>query len=191
MNTKDYITTAGYLILLRLFDLGLTFFYTPELRYEWNPIVSIFGYSWLGMLLTQILLIGIIIFVMSFYFSKKPLTNPPSDLSFNDYIYYYFYNKRRAKQRKWLDMNRRSPDRVLAYIGFLLMALSLSVSYFAVINNILVIKNVMFYSYFVYKYGHIFYPSLLAILTLFSFYLFFIIEYRGYKNKIVKISVKQ
>ncbi|MCK4904455.1 MAG: hypothetical protein KAS35_07160, partial [Candidatus Marinimicrobia bacterium] len=68
----------------------MTFIYTPNLRYEWNPVVSVFNYSWMGMLITQILIIGFILAVMSFYFFKKPLINLPNDLSFNEYIYYYF-----------------------------------------------------------------------------------------------------
>ena len=191
MNTKTYITTAGYIILLRLLDLGLTFFYTPELHYEWNPVVSVFGYSWMGMLVTQILLISFIIFVMSFYFSKKPLSNPPHDLSFKEYIYYYFHNKKRTSKKKWLDFNRRSLERVLAYNGFILMTLSISVSYLAIINNILIIRQVRAYSYFIYKHSDVFFPILLIVLAVSSFYLFFVLEYRTYKNKLVKVHAEQ
>ena len=191
MNTKDYITAVGYIILLRLLDLGLTFFYTPRLQYEWNPIVSVFGYSWLGMLVTQVLIISFIIFIMSFYFLRKPLINPPDDLSFNEYIYYYFHNKKRTKKKKLLDFNRRSLERVLAYNGFILMTLAMSVSYLAIINNILVIGEVKSYSYFVYKYANIFYPSLLVLLAIFSFYLFFLLEYKYYKAKLVRFTAEQ
>ena len=182
MDTKTYITTAGYIILLRLLDLGLTFFYTPELQYEWNPVVSVFGYSWLGMLVTQILLVSLIIFVMSFYFYKKPLLDLPRDLSFKEYIYYYFHNKKRTTKKKLLDFNRRSLDRVLAYNGFILMTLSISVSYLAIINNILIIRNVRAYTYFIYKHSDIFFPILLVVLAISSFYLFFFMEYRTYRN---------
>ncbi len=190
MNNRTYITTAGYIILLRLLDLGLTFFYTPELHYEWNPVVSVFGYSWMGMLVTQILLISFIIFVMSFYFYKKPLSNPPHDLSFKEYIYYYFHNKKRTSKKKWLDFNRRSLERVLAYNGFILMTLSISVSYLAIINNILIIRQVRAYSYFIYNHSDVFFPILLIVLAVSSFYLFFILEYRTYKNKLEKIPVE-
>lgn len=190
MNTKTYITTAGYIILLRLLDLGLTFFYTPELHYEWNPVVSVFGYSWIGMLVTQVLLISLIIFVMSFYFYKEPLTNLPHDLTFKDYIYYYFHNKKRTSKKKWLDFNRRSLNRVLAYNGFILMTLSISVSYLAIINNILVIRQVRAYSIFIYNHSDIFFPVLLVILAISSFYLFFALEYRTYKNKLANIPIE-
>jgi len=189
MRTGDYITAAGYIILLRLLDLGITFFYTPKLHYEWNPVVSVFGYSWLGMLITQVLVVSFVIFVMSFYFYKKPLVNPPTDLSFNEYIYYYFHNKKRTTKKKWLDFNRRSLDRVLAYNGFILMSLAMSISYLAIINNLLIIQNVKSYSSFIYKYIHVLYPSLLVLLAISSFYLFFVIEYRAYKSKLVQVLI--
>lgn len=190
MDNKAYITTAGYIILLRLLDLGLTFIYTPELHNEWNPVVSIFGYSWLGMLVTQILLISFIIFVMSFYFYKEPIVNPPYDLNFKEYIYYYFHNKKRTTKKKWLPFNRRSLERVLAYNGFILMTLSISVSYLAIINNLLIIRNVRAYSYFIYRYSDVFFPLLLVTLAISSFYLFFFMEYKTYKSKLEKVTIE-
>ena len=79
MNNKQYITAITYIILLRAVDLGLTFIYSPNLKYEWNPVVSVFNYSWAGMLITQIIIISLIITIMSFYFYKKPLTDLPHD----------------------------------------------------------------------------------------------------------------
>ena len=189
MDNRAFITAAGYIILLRLFDLGLTFIYTPELHYEWNPVVSVFGYSWLGMLITQVLLISFIIFVMSFYFFKKPLLDPPNDLTFKEYIYYYFHNNKRTTKKKWLPYNRRSLERVLAYNGFILMTLAISVSYLAIINNLLIISNVKAYSLFIYRYSDIFFPALMIVLAVSSFYLFFIVEYKTYKNKLEKVSI--
>ena len=61
MNKKHYITAITYILLLRILDLGLTFIYTPDLRYEWNPVVSVFNYSWIGMLITQVLIICLIL----------------------------------------------------------------------------------------------------------------------------------
>ena len=190
MDNRAFITAAGYIILLRLLDLGLTFIYTPELHYEWNPVVSVFGYSWLGMLITQVLIISFIIFVMSFYFYKKPLLDPPHDLTFKEYIYYYFHNKRHIDKKKWLPYNRRTLERVLAYNGFILMTLAISVSYLAIINNILIIRNVRAYSYFIYKYSDVFFPVLLVLLAVSSFYLFFIMEYRTYKSKLSKVTTE-
>jgi len=189
MYNKDYITAIAYIILLRLLDLGLTFIHTPKLRYEWNPIVSVFGYEWIGMLLTQILVISLIVAIMSFYFFKKPLINLPDDLSFRDYIYFYFHNQKRTTEKKWLKYNRVTINRILAYNGFILMTMAISISYLAIINNLMVIYTVKSYSRFIGQYGSFFYLSILIIMAILSFLLFFVIEYRSYQKSLVLISV--
>ena len=189
MNNKQYITAIAYIILLRIVDLGLTFIYTPNLRYEWNPIVSVFSYSWVGMLITQILIVGLIIAVMSFYFYKKPLSGLPNDLSFNEYIYYYFHNQKRTSSRKWYNLPRQKMNRVLAYNGFILMILVISTSYLAIINNLMVIFKVRSYSNFIIQYGNSLYITILIIMAIFSFILFFILEYRLYKNNLVQVYI--
>jgi len=189
MYNKDYITAIAYIILLRLLDLGLTFIHTPTLRHEWNPVVSVFGYSWLGMLITQVLIVSFILFVMSFYFLRKPLVDPPDDLSFNEYIYYYFHNQKKTKEKKWLKYNRITINRILAYNGFILMTMAISISYLAIINNIMVIYTVKSYSRFIGQYGNYFYISILIIMAILSFLLFFVMEFRSYRKSLVQISV--
>ena len=189
MNNKHYITAITYIILLRLLDLGLTFIHTPKLRYEWNPIVSVFGFAWIGMLLTQILVISLIVAIMSFYFFKKPLINLPDDLSFRDYIYFYFHNQKRTTEKKWLKYNRVMINRILAYNGFILMTMAISISYLAIINNLMVIYTVKSYSRFIGQYGNIFYLSILIVMAISSFLLFFVLEYRSYRKSLVLISI--
>ena len=189
MNNKQYITAITYILLLRIADLGLTFIYTPNLKYEWNPLVSVFNYSWIGMLITQVFIVCLIIAVMSFYFFKKPLINLPDDLSFNDYIYYYFHNEKRTKKRKYLKPTRQTLNRVLAYNGFILMTLAISISYLAIINNLMVINKVRSYSNFIGQYGNPFFLSILIIMAILSFILFFTIEYKSYRRKLVKVYI--
>ena len=189
MNNKHYITAITYIFLLRFMDLGLTFIYSPDLRYEWNPIVSVFNYSWIGLLVTQIFIVIIILAVMSFYFFKKPIINLPDDLSFRDYIYFYFHNEKKTKKRQYLKPTRQTLDRVLAYNGFILMTLAISVSYLAIINNIMVIRNVRVYSNFISDHGNVFYISVLVIMAILSFLLFFTLEYRSYRRKLIKVYI--
>ena len=189
MNKKHYITAITYILLLRILDLGLTFIYTPDLRYEWNPVVSIFNYSWIGMLITQVLIICLILTVMSFYFFKKPIINLPNDLTFKDYIYFYFHNEKKSKKRKYLKPTRQTLYRVLAYNGFILMTLAISISYLAIINNIMVIRKVRAYSNFIVQYGNVFYISVLVVMAILSFMLFFTIEYRSYRKKLFKVYI--
>ncbi len=189
MNNKQYITAITYIILLRILDLGLTFIYSPNLRYEWNPVVSVFNYSWIGMLISQILIVSFIITVMSFYFLKKPLADLPNDLSFNEYIYYYFHNEKRTQKRKYLKFTKQTIERVLAYNGFILMTLSISISYLAIINNLMVINNVKSYSYFIGQHGSLFYLTIIIVMAILSFILFFIMEYKSYRKNLVQVYI--
>ncbi len=189
MNNKQYITAITYIILLRVVDLGLTFIYSPNLKYEWNPVVSVLNYSLAGMLITQIIIISLIIAIMSFYFYKKPLTDLPHDLSFNEYIYYYFHNERKTKKRKWFKPTRQNINRVLAYNGFILMTLSISISYLAIINNLMIIYKVRSYSNFIGQYGNFLYITVLIIMAILSFILFFIMEYKSYRKNLGKVYI--
>ena len=190
MNNKQYITAITYIILLRIVDLGLTFIYTPNLKYEWNPVVSVFDYSWVGMLISQIFIVCLIIVVISFYFYKKPLIGLPNDLSFSEYIYYYFHNEKKTKKRKWFKLTRQNINRVLAYNGFILMTSAISISYLAIINNLMIINKIRSYSNFISQYGNVFYVSILIIVAILSFILFFIMEYQSYRKNLVRVFIK-
>ncbi len=87
-------------------------------------------------------IVCLIIVVMSFYFYKKPLTGLPNDLSFSEYIYYYFHNEKKTKKRKWFKLTRQNINRVLAYNGFILMTSAISISYLAIINNLMIINKI-------------------------------------------------
>lgn len=189
MHNKQYITAITYIFLLRILDLGLTFIYTPDLKYEWNPIVSVFNYSWTGMLISQILLVSLILAVMSVYFFKTPIIDLPNDLSFIDYIYFYFHNEKKTKKRKFLKFTRQTINRILAYNGFVLMTLAISASYLAIINNLMIIYHVSSYSNFINQFGTPFYLSILVLISILSFLLFFILEYQLYRKNLVKAYI--
>ncbi len=156
MNTKQYITAITYIILLRVVDLGLTFVYTPNLKYEWNPVVSIFSYSWIGMLITQILVVGLIDCCYVILFFKKPLANLPDDLSFRRlYLLTTFHNQKRSQEKQWLKYNRMTINTSTGLQWFILMTMAISISYLAIINNLMIIYMVKSYSRFITQYGSV------------------------------------
>ena len=189
MNSKHYITAIAYIIFLRIADLAITFIYTPYLRYEWNPVVSVFNYSWIGMMLTQVVAVGFIISMMYFYFSHKPASDIPSDLTFWEYIYFYFHNEKKTRKHKLVRFNKKTIRKILAYNGFILMILVISISYLAIINNLLVIYKMESYSNFIAQYQNYFYPAVMAILAIASWLAFFLLEYRKYHAKTQKPSI--
>ncbi len=68
---KKFIIISILLIISRTFDAITTYFYTPDLSHECNPLISIFGLGWIHLIVVQVLLIGIAIYLFHFYTFKK------------------------------------------------------------------------------------------------------------------------
>jgi hypothetical protein len=65
MRWKSYIGAIAAILGLRFLDLYVTYRYTPDLKVEWNPLISLFGASWPGLILTQIAIVAFIAVQMS------------------------------------------------------------------------------------------------------------------------------
>lgn len=182
MKWKNYFFTLGIIIILRILDLFITYSYTPDLQQEWNPLVSLFGFSWAGLLFTQLLIVTFVGILMFFYFSHPPRQKKiVHGLSFNDFIYIYFFGKILPWPQRLFALPS-DPKKHLHFNGFILMFITISVSIFAIINNLLIIFNVETYIYFVMDYAHSFFPICFAALILISAQIFFCIEYRKYRK---------
>lgn len=174
------------LIILRFFDLFITYRYTPDLTCEWNPLVSLFGISWFGFIATQLLIVLFVGILMYFYFNRKPRTNTAlPDLSFNDFIYIYFFGKIVPWPQRIFTMPN-NPIVHLEFNGFILMCASIVISAFAIINNLLLMYQNAAYSMFVEKHHHTFFPVFLAAVVLLCTQLFFSLEYRKYRRDTTK-----
>ena len=101
------------IILLRFLDLYITYLYTPDLRSEWNPLISIFGVSWLGFIFTQILIVAFVSLLMFFYFNRTSTEIDQKGLSFNDFIYVYFF----GKLRPWPGRSYQHTDQFKETLG--------------------------------------------------------------------------
>lgn len=181
MRWKSYIRAVITIILLRAADLYITYLYTPDLGSEWNPLVSIFGLTWYGFIATQI---GIIIFIsilMFFYFNRKPPKIDQSNLSLNDFSYVYFYGKMHPWRRRVFTVPRHY-RRHLAFNGFLFMAITIGISTFAIVHNILLISGNSLYTSFVDKYHEAYFPLTFTFTLIVALYLFFAKEFDVYKK---------
>lgn len=181
MKKKNkYLLALASIVILRVLDLYTTFIYTPQLKYEWNPLVRIFGFTWGGVIASQVILVLLIAALMYFYFERKPVKGLPKNLSFIDFMDRYFGEKRNG----WLTRVFGIPKnlkKVLVFNGFVFMALAIGVSAFAILNNLLIISSVPAYLDFMAQFQNIFYPCVFLAAGLFSFRLFFMIEYRSYE----------
>jgi hypothetical protein len=181
MRWKSYIGAIAAILGLRFLDLYITYRYSPDLKCEWNPLISFFGMSWPGLIFTQIAIVAFISVLMFFYFNREPATIAQNGLSFNDFIYVYFF----GKLRPWPDRIFTMPTNIrrhLVFNGFLFMLITSIISGFAIVHNALLIARAGFYIRFVAKYYSIYFPLCFIFVAVFSLYLFFAIEYVGYQR---------
>ena len=181
IKKRNFVLSVLLLVVLRFLDLYVTFRYTPDLGYEWNPVISIFGASWLGLILTQILLISGVSFLMYYYFGRGRIYIEQRHLSYADYIYFYFYDKLRPWPSRIFSLPGKL-NRHLVFNGFLFMVLTIIVSVFAILHNLMLLASVNFYLDFVKIYYKIYLPLFFVFATLFAFNLFFIKQYLHYRN---------
>lgn len=79
------------LILTRIADGILTYKITPDLSRELNPLVSLFGFRWTGLIIIALLII-IPTIILNYYSIYRPFDNSPPDqnFSFREFKQYYF-----------------------------------------------------------------------------------------------------
>jgi hypothetical protein len=181
MRWKSYIGAIAAILGLRFLDLYVTYRYTPDLKVEWNPLISLFGVSWPGLIFTQIAIVAFISVLMFFYFNRAPATIAQTGLSFSDFIYVYFFGKRRPWPARIFTMPTNI-RRHLVFNGFLFMVITALISGFAIAHNALLIARAGFYIRFVAKYYSIYFPACFIAATIFSLNLFFVIEFVNYRR---------
>jgi hypothetical protein len=181
MRWKSYIGAITAILGLRFLDLYVTYRYTPDLKFEWNPLISLFGVSWPGLILTQITIVAFISVLMFFYFNREPAKIAQDGLSFTNFIYVHFFGKLRPWPARIFTMPT-NVKRHLVFNGFLFMMITSIISGFAIAHNALLIARAGFYIKFVSKYYGIYFPACFIAATIFSLNLFFAIEYLSYQR---------
>ena len=179
---KRYLETAAWVVLLRITDLLLTRIYTPNLASEWNPIVSRLGASWPGFIAVQILITGTVIILGWFYFyGKRPEVNLKG-LNFSDFVYCFFYGKLKPWPRRLFSLPRNAGPHLI-FNGFVLIAVSIGISLFAIANNLLLIFDADWYWRFLEKSHNLFFPVVILLIVYAAAMAFFWKEYCGYLEK--------
>jgi hypothetical protein len=178
------------IVILRFLDLFITHIYTPDLGRELNPVISIFGASWTGLIFIQTVLVLLVASGAFFYFNRNETSLDRKDLNYLGFIYFYFSNRlgpwsaqRITHRGLWI--------RHLVFDGFLITWLVIIISIFAIANNLLLISGWKWYQQFVIAHYKIYMPAVLIFSTIFAINVFFIKEYRRYKRSIsaVRTSV--
>lgn len=178
---RTYWLLLTLVVLLRATDLFLTWLYTPDLDTEYNPLVSILGHSWKGLIGTQLLfLIAIALFGAYYFFKPKRNVERPG-LNFPDFIYYFFFHTQKPwPQRFFSKVVDRNAH--MLFNGFMFLSVAILISLFAILNNSLLLIRSEWYEQFLLRHYSYFFPSVFITIAGLSAILFFGIEYRRYRR---------
>jgi hypothetical protein len=181
LRSKHFFLVVMSVIVLRALDLYITYRYTPGLAAEWNPVVSLFGAGWTGLIIVQVLLIFIISVAMFFYFMREEKTVAQADLSFQDFVYVYFFDKLRPWPERMFTFpyNFRTH---MVFLGFILMVLAVFISIFAILHNVLLIAQIKWYCLFVGQHYKVYFPVVFGMATIIAALIFFMKEFGKYKR---------
>lgn len=177
---KRYIATVLTLLLLRMTDLFLTWIYTPDLTAEYNPVVSVLGSSWQGLITVQLVFLLAVALFGTFAFFSEPPKVTMKGLNMPDFIYCYFFHELRPWPQRFF--TRPSDHRPhLIFNGFMFISVALLISIFAILNNALLILRVNWYETFLANHYVSYFPTVFISIVTLSFFLFFGKSYSNYK----------
>lgn len=178
---NHFILVVATLVTLRLIDLFVTYLYTPLLNQEINPLVSIFGMSWGQFLLSQTVIVIVVCGFSAYYIWGKSHKVEKGDLNYSDFIYYYFYDELEPWRRRFFKMPKHI-DRHFRLLSYVVSLIAILVSILAIIHNLLLLVNVDVYIDFINLYFFQFALILTLSLIFLSVNIYFMKEYKLYKN---------
>lgn len=125
-----------FVIVTRLFDGLTTFYATPDLKYELNPIVRMFDLGWLGFLFLGVIFTALVIIMSYKSFQRLGLFNIKSN-SFKEYCSFFFFDK----NIRYFEMTYVLPlkKRFFVFIGQVFPLVLIYYSFFLIINNTFII----------------------------------------------------
>ncbi len=178
---RNYWITIILIFILRATDLFLTWIYTPELADEYNPIVSILGHSWAGLIGTQLIFLLVISLFGGYYFFKPRRKVEQKGLPFSDFIYCFFFHELKPWPQRFFS-KIKDKDAHMQFNGFMFLSVAILISLFAIVNNGLLIADAGWYVQFLTDNFSIFFPTIFVGIAACSAFLFFGKEYLSYKK---------
>lgn len=128
------------------YSTGLWFFDDPT--GETNPLYQIFGVGWTGLIIINVMVVGLIIYAFYYFTFKYKRTivhSKPSGLT--DFVSeLYFFEKGRFKEI--LYKTPKNKKTILAHMGYISIRVVIFVSFLATFHNLCQFYNVSFYNSF-------------------------------------------
>ncbi len=175
---KKFIWLTLFLILSRCADIITTYFSTSDLKAEFNPLVSILGSGWAGLIISQFFLLVVIIYTLWVYsFKVVDVPSFEKELELTRFMsLFYFRNTKSCFQVFYkLPTNKNSFIYSLGYIGtYSLIYLSILIS----ISTAALLMNNTYRNFYNSIKGWVWLYSIGCALVVFFFFRFFKKEFQ-------------
>lgn len=181
VKKRKFVFLSLLVIIGRSFDTTTTYLYTPDLTNETNILVKFLGANWTSVIIIQVLLTGLIIGLLYFYFFKFS-PNKPNDkkLTLKQYVSFLYFGDTKSFNKLFY---RIPTDKtvLLASTGYIASMTLISVSY--IVGTSTTFLLISDYYKQLYRQGI---PYLLYLiiggLAIWFTIRFFRIEYKKYQN---------
>lgn len=125
------------------YSTGLWFFDNPT--GETNPLYKFFGAGWTGLIVTNILVVGLIIYAFYFYSFKYKMTRQSSSNNLADFVSELYFNEKGRFFEVFYKMPKNKKT-LLAHTGYVLVRVIIVASFLATFHNLCQFYNVSFYN---------------------------------------------
>ena len=183
VKKRKFVFLSLLVIIGRSFDTTTTYLYTPDLTNETNILVKFLGANWTSVIIIQVLLTGLIIGLLYFYFFKFS-PNKPNDkkLTLKQYVSYLYFGDTKSFNKLFYKIPTDKTV-LLASTGYIASMTLISVSYIVGTSTTFLLLSDYYKQ--LYRQGI---PYLLYLITgglaIWFTIRFFRIEYKKYQNKV-------
>lgn len=180
-KTKKFLLLSVLIIVGRTYDATTTYLYTPDLANETNILVKFSGANWTGVMAIQLLLTGLTIGLLYFYFFKF-VPNRPIDknLTLKQFVSYLYYGNTHSFHKLFykLPTDKRV---LLASTGYIASMTLLCISYIVGTSTTLLLVSSRYRQLYQQGIPYLLYVLIGALAIGFAVK-FFQTEYKKYRN---------
>ena len=184
MKLKFFVLT--FLLLFTrgcdFYSTSLWFFDNP--KGEQNPLYKFFGVGWTGLIIANVMVVGLILYAFYYYtFKYSPTKIKSTSSNLTDFVSELYFNEK----GRFIEIVYKTPKNkktLLAHSGYVLIRVLIFVSFLATVHNLCQFYNISFYNSFRDIVGRPLYVIYgLMIISFFYFsYRLWVKEYRQTMN---------
>ena len=184
MKLKFFVLT--FLLLFArgcdFYSTSLWFFDNP--KGEQNPLYKFFGVGWTGLIIANVMVVGLILYAFYYYtFKYSPTKIKSTSSNLTDFVSELYFNEK----GRFIEIFYKTPKNkktLLAHSGYVLIRVLIFVSFLATVHNLCQFYNISFYNSFRDIVGRPLYVIYgLMIISFFYFsYRLWVKEYRQTMN---------